>query len=200
MFTGHSDSKSQLQQVVLSGGSEQNLSWIIYHPSQSHPALLFQPKFIRRLLEMFSYKCRTVSCSTVYVCISRLVFSVHDLAVTSPVYNYFRLHLEDLVSDGSMFQVEEVPTDFPVYFNHKRSAHLVSSHILISIHVRLVLVASLLVLSLRFDYHAFLRLNCSILPVELSGRSQNTSDFSDMSNLPGALSNQVTLCSLTFLD
>lgn len=119
---------------------------------------------------------------------------MHDLTVTSPVYNYFRLHLEDLVSDGSVFQVEEVPTDFPVYFNYKRSAHLVSSHILIySLHIRFELVANLLVLSQTFDSHAFVHLNCSILPVELSGRSQNTSDFSGVFILPGALSNQVTL-------
>lgn len=60
---------------------------------------------------------------------SRLVFSVEDLKIASPAYNYFRLLLDELETETSdsnvVYKVTSLDTDFKQFFQYNKSKYLV---------------------------------------------------------------------------
>jgi hypothetical protein len=57
----------------------------------------------------------------------RYVFTVADLDSVAPCYEYFLQCLQkaQLKPPGSQWQVEQLPIDFPQYFNYERVKELV---------------------------------------------------------------------------
>ncbi|XP_060590733.1 uncharacterized protein LOC132745775 [Ruditapes philippinarum] len=69
-------------------------------------------------------------CKTLYIGLEkRIVFTCEDLTFTSPGYNYFRLHLDDLCSGDdddteALFEVEQIDSSFPQFFQYNRIRQL----------------------------------------------------------------------------
>ena len=81
--------------------------------------------FFKTLIKIMNTGCQ----KTAYISMERRYnFTLSDLDVTCKEYDYFRSHLVRLASScsekGVKFNVSQVTTDFPQYFDYKRVAQL----------------------------------------------------------------------------